>query len=107
MGPGSGGGIGGGVYRPGGSVTAPRLLVQVKPPYTPEALNARIQGTVWLELVVTSEGRTTDIRVVRSLDAGLDVEAMKAVGQWQFDPGRRAGVPVDVLVTVEMGFWIR
>ena len=107
VGPGSGGGIGEGVYRPGGSVTAPRLLVQVKPTYTPDALNARIQGTVWLALVVTWEGRPTDIRVVRSLDAGLDVEAMRAVGLWQFDPGRRAGVPVDVLVTVAMEFRIR
>ena len=88
-------------------MTAPRLLVQVKPTYTPDALNARIQGTVWLALVVTWEGRPTDIRVVRSLDAGLDVEAMRAVGQWQFDPGRRAGVPVDVLVTVAMEFRIR
>jgi protein TonB len=70
-------------------------------------LNERIQGTVWLALVVTWEGRPTDIRVVRSLDAGLDVEAVKAVGQWQFDPGRRAGVPVDVLVTVAMEFRIR
>ena len=28
-----------------------------------------------------------------------DEEAIKAVEQWRFEPGRRSGVPVDVLVT--------
>ena len=34
VGAGSGGGTGGGVYRPGGAVTAPRLLSQIRPSYT-------------------------------------------------------------------------
>jgi protein TonB len=107
VGPGSGGGTGGGVYRPGGAVTSPRVLTQVRPTYTSEALSAKIQGSVWLELVVTREGRADQIRVARSLDSGLDAEAIKAVRQWRFDPGRLAGVPVDVLVTVVMDFAIR
>jgi protein TonB len=108
VGPGSGGGIGGGAYRPGGSVSAPRLLVQVKPTYTSEAMRRKIQGSVWLELVVTREGRPTAIRVVRSLDpGGLDEEAVTAAGQWRFEPGRLLGAPVDVVVTVVMDFAIR
>lgn len=107
VGPGSGGGTGGGVYRPGGAVTSPRVLTQARPTYTSEALGAKIQGSVWLELVVTREGRADQIRVARSLDSGLDAEAIKAVRQWRFDPGRLAGVPVDVLVTVVMDFAIR
>ena len=107
LGPGTGGGTGGGVYRPGGAVSAPRLLSQVKPTYTAEALNARVQGAVWLEAVVTPEGRTTDIRVVRSLNPGLDAEAIAAVRQWQFEPGRLAGQPVNVVVTVALDFLIR
>jgi TonB family protein len=108
IGPGSGGGIGGGAYRPGGAVTVPRLIAQVKPRYTPEALDRRIQGSVWLELVVTREGRADEVRVARSLDpGGLDEEAITAVRQWQFEPGRLAGAPVDVVVTVVMDFVIR
>ena len=53
VGPGSGGGIGGGVYRPGGAVSAPRVITEVKPSYTSGALRHGIQGTVLLELVVT------------------------------------------------------
>lgn len=108
IGPGSGGGFGGGAYRPGGAVTAPRLLAQTKPRYTPAALERKIQGSVWLDVVVARDGRAADVRVARSLDpGGLDEEAISAIRQWRFDPGRVAGVPVDVLVTVVMDFSIR
>jgi TonB family protein len=108
LGDGVGGGLGGGVYRPGGSVTAPQLLQQVRPKYTPDALERRIQGTVVIELIVTAEGAPTAIRVVRSLDPdGLDNEAIDAVRQWKFAPGRRNATPVAVLVTVLLDFTIR
>jgi TonB family protein len=107
LGPGSGGGAGGGVYRVGGSVTSPRVLTQVQPVYTPEGLSQRIQGSVVLELIVTREGRPSAILILRSLDPGLDHEAIKAVQQWRFAPGRLAGTPVDVVVSVAFDFAIR
>lgn len=108
LGPGSGGGTGGGVYRPGGAVTAPRLIKEVRPRYSSEAMTNKIQGTVLLEAIVTRDGWATQIRVVRSLDAeGLDREAVAAVAQWRFEPGRLGAAAVDVLVTIDVGFWIR
>ena len=108
FGPGTGGGIGGGVYRPGGTVTPPRVLWEVRPAYTSHALREKIQGLVILELVVRSDGLPSDVRVTRSLDArGLDQEAIRAVQQWRFEPGRLADTPVDVLVIVELLFSIR
>ena len=108
LGPGSGGGTGGGVYRAGGTVSAPRLIKQVRPKYTNEALVNKIQGTVVLEAVVTRDGCASQIRVVRSLDAGgLDEEAVAAVAQWQFEPGRLGDAPVDVLVTIVLSFSLR
>jgi protein TonB len=108
IGPGSDGGIGGGPYKPGGSVSTPRLLVQVPPKYSDDALLRKVQGTVVLELVVTKEGRPAEIRVRRSLDpGGLDERAIAAVSEWRFEPGRLAGRPVDVLVTVYLDFTIR
>lgn len=107
FGPGSGGGTGGGVYRAGGSVSAPRVIKEVKPKYTSEALLKRIQGTVALEVVVTDDGCASQMRVVRSLDAGLDDEAVAAVALWRFEPGRLGTVPVNVLVRIEIDFTIR
>jgi periplasmic protein TonB len=108
IGAGSGGGTGGGVYRPGGSVAAPRVTTEVKPTYTNTALAQKIQGTVVLELIVRANGRPSDIRIVRSLDpGGLDEQAIIAASQWRFEPGRLSGKPVDVIVTVMLDFWIR
>ncbi len=109
LGAGFGGGTGGGAYRPGSGVTSPQLLTQVKPQYTTEAMRAKIQGKVWLEVVVMPDGRPGDIRVVRSLDRtfGLDEEAIKAMRQWRFRPGMRQGQNVAVAVTVEMEFTLR
>jgi TonB family protein len=108
IGPGSGGGVGGGAYRPGGGVTAPRVITVVKPTYSTDALVRRIQGTVALELVVLADGVPSNVRVIRSLDPhGLDQQAILAAGQWRFEPGRLNGQPVDVLVTLLIDFWIR
>jgi protein TonB len=84
------------------------VIAEVKPTYTNDALLHRVQGTVVLELVVTHEGRPSQIRVVRSLDPeGLDDQAVAAVAHWRFEPGRLAGAPVDVLVSVMVDFWVR
>lgn len=108
LGAGAGGGTGGGVYRPGGAVSAPRLIEEVRPHYTSDALQSKIQGTVVLEAIVRSDGSPSHIRVLRSLDrGGLDEEAVAAVAKWRFEPGRLAGKPVDVLVTIMVDFWIR
>jgi TonB family protein len=108
FGPGSGGGFGGGVYKAGNGVTAPTLRWQVRPSYTTEAMQRKIQGTVVLEMIVGRDGVPSDVRVVRSLDAnGLDVEAIRAARQWRFNPGRFGETPVDVLVMLVIDFHIR
>ena len=108
LGPGSGGGTGGGIYRAGGAVSAPRLIKEVKPGYTTEALRSRIQGSVVLEAVVTADGCASQIRIVRSLDpGGLDEEAVAAVAQWRFEPGRLGTTPVNVLVRIVLDFTVR
>ena len=107
LGPGSGGGAGGGVYRPGGTVSPPRVVHEVKPTYTADALARKIQGRVVLELVVNRLGRAESVRVVRPLDPGLDEQAIAAARQWRFEPGRLAGAPVDVVVTLALDFWIQ
>lgn len=109
LGPGYGGGTGGGAYRPGSGVSAPELVSRVKPQYTTEAMRAKIQGKVWLEVVVMPDGRPGEIKIARSLDRtfGLDEEAIKAMRQWRFRPGMRQGSAVPVAVVVEMEFSLR
>ena len=109
LGEGWGGGTGGGAYRPGNGVETPRLLREVKPQYTAQAMRAKIQGEVLLECIVQPDGSVGNVRVVRSLDAsfGLDQEAIKAARQWRFAPGTKQGQPVPVLVTIAIAFTLR
>jgi protein TonB len=109
LGEGTGGGTGGGAYRPGNGVSLPRVIREVKPQYTADAMRAKVQGTVWLECVVMPDGSVSNIKIVRSLDSvfGLDQEAIKAARQWKFVPGVRNGEPVPVLITIELTFTLR
>jgi len=109
LGPGWGGGTGGGYYRPGSGIELPRLLREVKPQYTADAMRAKVQGTAVLDCVVNSDGSVGQCDISRSLDSsfGLDQEAVKAAKQWRFVPGKRFGQPVPVLVTIELTFTLR
>jgi TonB family protein len=107
VGTGTGGGFGGGAYRVGDGVTPPVPLKEVKPRYNAEALRLRIEGSVTLEAIVGRDGIPVALRVTRSLDRGLDEEALAAAREWRFAPGRIAGTPVDVIVTILMEFRIR
>jgi TonB family protein len=109
LGEGSGGGTGGGVYDVGNGVSEPRLIREVKPNYTADAMRAKLQGVVELEAVVNPDGSVDHVKVTRSLDStfGLDQEAIKAVRQWRFAPGMLQGRPVPVRVSVELTFTLR
>ncbi len=104
VGAGSGGGIGGGVFKVGGGVTAPRPISTPDPEYTDVARQAKTQGTCILQMIVDAEGHPRDIRVVRGLGFGLDSKAIEAVKQWRFEPALKDGQPVNVQVSVEVGF---
>jgi TonB family protein len=92
------------VYVAGDGVTVPRLLSEVKPQYTADAMRAKVSGSILLEAVVQVDGTVTDIHVVRSLDPGLDQEAVAALTEWRFSPGLRNGKPVAVRIAAEMVF---
>jgi protein TonB len=109
LGTGNTAGVGGGEFEPGNGVTLPRVLKEVKPAYTAEAMRAKVQGVVWLRCVVMPDGSVGRVEVVRSLDPvfGLDQEAIKAARQWRFAPGMRFGEPVAVRITIELTFTLR
>jgi len=108
-GPGETPGVGD-VYMPGvGGVSEPTLIFEVKPNFTVDAMRAKIEGVVVMEVDVLANG-TVDprrIRITRSLDPGLDREAAIAVRQWRFRPSLLLGQPVASRVIVELAFTLR
>jgi TonB family protein len=98
--------FGAGAYRPGAGIANPKVISQVQPKYTREAMQAKIQGIVQVEAIVGPDGTVGDVRVLRSLDRdlGLDHEALAAARQWRFQPAMRDGKPVPIIVIIELQF---
>jgi protein TonB len=97
------------VYQPGDGVSLPQVTREVRPEYTNEARENRIEGKVTLDVVVLSDGTVGNVDVAESLDAvyGLDANAVKAMKQWQFKPGMKDGKPVNVRVHVLMTYTLK
>jgi TonB family protein len=92
------------VYKPRDGVTRPRATYSPAPEFSEEARKKKVQGTVVLDLIVTSAGNAAQVRVVQSQGYGLDEKAVEAVSKWKFDPGTKDGKPVSVEVPVEVDF---
>jgi TonB family protein len=87
--------------------TVPAVVYSVNPEYTSEAREAKIEGTVIIDMVVGTDGTVgDDVKVVRSLDTkyGLDDQAVKAARQWRFKPATHDGEPIPAHVTIELTF---
>jgi len=64
--------------------------------YTDAARAEGIEGTVMLDLVVTADGTTRDIKVVKGLGHGLDEAAIATLARCRFKPGTRGDTAVAV-----------
>src|SRR5215472_9014568 len=98
---------GGGVYRVGGGVSAPKAIFAPDPKYSKEALKAKYEGKCTVTLIVGSDGKPHDVHVVRSLGLGLDEKAIEAVKQWRFEPAQKDGKPVAVAIEIEVTFHLQ
>jgi TonB family protein len=95
------------VYKPGNGVSAPVVVKEVKPKYTVEAKDAKVQGTVLLDCVVETDGSVGEVKVVKALHDDLDKAAVDAARQWQFKPGTKDGKAVRVQIALEMTFSLK
>lgn len=95
------------VYKPGPGVSPPRITHSADPQFTMEARSQHIQGVCILDLIVDTKGVPHQIRVLRSVDPGLDRNAMIAASKYRFTPAIYQGKPVPVLISLEILFRIR
>lgn len=66
----------------------------VKPSYTESARQARVQGSVVIEVLVDERGEVGSVRVVKGLGYGLDEVALDAARRFHFTPATRCNRPV-------------
>ncbi|MCE5310340.1 MAG: M56 family metallopeptidase [Acidobacteriales bacterium] len=92
------------VYRIGGGVQPPSVIHKVEPKMTPEARDAKFEGSVLLSIEVDTQGVPRNIKVIRGSKYGLTESAIEAVKQWRFKPGSKNGRPVRVRALIEVNF---
>ncbi len=89
--------------RVGGQVQEAKAIFRPNPIYPPLAKQARIQGTVRLEAVISKEGRIDQLKVVSGHPL-LVQSALDAVRQWRYQPTVLNGEPVEVATTIDVNF---
>ena len=92
------------VYEVGNGVTVPKRVYTPDPEYSEKARKKKINGTVVVAMIVTQEGRVRDVKISKSLEEGLDKQALAAVRAWKFEPATKDGKPVAVHLNVDVTF---
>lgn len=73
--------------------------------YPRRALDAGIEGTVYLTFVVDTAGNVTDVEVLRGIGGGCDEAAVRAIKNMpRWIPGKNNGAPVNVQFNLPVGF---
>jgi protein TonB len=92
--------------RLGGVVVESKLISGPQPVYPQIARQARIEGSVRLEAVISREGTVIHLRAV-SGHPMLIPAALAAVERWVFRPTYLNGDPVEVATEIEVNFTLR
>jgi TonB family protein len=87
----------------GMNVMQSKVINRVFPRYPPEAIAKHLGGKVVVRLELDRDGKIQEAKVVDG-DPILSQALLEAVRQWQFEPTRLDGDPVEVEVDVEMVF---
>jgi TonB family protein len=84
----------------------PECISAVLPPYPESAKKDRIEGEVWLQVLVDESGDVGEVRVVRksSSDVGFEQAAMDAAFKWKYRPAVYNRKPVAVWIMYTLTF---
>ena len=91
--------------RVGGNIRVPRKLVDVKPVYPDSMRAAGREGIVSIDAIIGEDGSVTSVRVLSGdVHPDFAISAADAVRQWKFSPTLLNGRPIEVVMTVKVGF---
>jgi periplasmic protein TonB len=89
----------------GGGINAFRKYVQENIKYPTVAAENGIEGTVFVQFVVDTDGGISNVTVTRGVDPSLNEEAMRVIRNApKWEPGQQRGKPVRVQFTIPIVF---
>jgi periplasmic protein TonB len=75
--------------------------------YPEIARKAGVEGRVFVQFTVDEQGNVVDPEVTRGIGAGCDEEAVRAIRQAKFTPGKQRGKAVKVRMSLPITFRLR
>ena len=88
---------------PGGNI-AFRKFIAENLIYPEEAINNRIEGTVYLSLQINDDGIVLDAKIDKGLGYGCDEEALRLAKMLQYESVRNRGVRVQSRIKIRIRF---
>jgi TonB family protein len=86
-------------------ISLPKMVFAPNPSYSPKARQDTVSGIVVLSAIVTPEGRTDQISVLRKLHPDLDANSVATLKTWRLIPCKTPdGTPIPVRVDFEVSF---
>ncbi len=84
--------------------TPAEILSKPIPNYTAAARAIKLEGEVWVQVLLPASGGPKALRIIRGLGHGLDEAAAQAVEGIAFKPAQQEGRPVDSTVVIFVVF---
>jgi protein TonB len=72
--------------------------------YPELAKNAGVQGKVYVLAFINETGGVDDVKIVKGIGAGCDEATIEAIKQTKFVPGKSAGKPAKIKMSLQIQF---
>ncbi|MGZ3446465.1 MAG: TonB family protein, partial [Myxococcaceae bacterium] len=86
------------------SLTPPEVIERTDALYPPDALAAKREAVVELNVTVGTSGEVTEVTVAKSGGTEFDTSAVDAVRSWKFRPARRGDIAVPSRIRIPFRF---
>ena len=96
-----------GAVRPGNGITPPKPTRSATPRYTREAMDAKVQGLVTVEILIGTDGKVKDARVLQTASPLLNQPAIEAARRWEVTPTIVNGEPKPIVLMLQLDFNVR
>ncbi|MDB6115901.1 MAG: polymerase, sigma-24 subunit, subfamily [Lacunisphaera sp.] len=82
----------------------PAPVLMTVPAYPTAMAVAGVEGNVVVSFTIDADGNVQNAHATRSTRSEFEAAAVDAVSKWQFKPGQKGGVPVNVTVSQLVAF---
>lgn len=87
-----------------GGLKAMRAFISKNKRYPKQALEEKIEGTVFIKYTINYKGKVIEAKVVKSLGYGCDEEAQRVIRLMKFEAPKNRGIKVKFFKNIQIHF---